>query len=199
MQNTVSKKKKGFAMGYVLIIIAVFTFLGAAMLMVSSSNMRTVTLPVRYVRYFYAAESGVQLVAQHLHSVHRAAVEDIVDDTTLAAFLSTPMFSGGIYIPGMGNATINDNPPIGGSGGPRIYTFEMPNMPAVAIMPDIPGPMGWAVRTCPEEPTTTILTISAQGIGHPLPDGTTSGGVIVSGDIRIDENLDWQLTNIRER
>lgn len=102
------------------------------------------------------------------------------------------------------------NPQIGGQ---YVSTFTMDHMPMVAVMPEFTtGPMAWAMQMCPREPfypvgyTNVVLTISAQGIGHIIGTGTnatTSGGVIVSGDIRLSIDgggeVTWQLTNIRER
>jgi len=127
-----------------------------------------------------------------------------------------------IAIPGMGYASIA---PISISGGQTIFPIQMSNMPMAAVMPPDSGTTRWSVQPCritpfslmpgedpddapePENSMANfILTIYAQGIGHVLPDGTTSGGVTVSGDIRLGigplnapETVIWQLTNVRER
>ena len=286
MQNTkrLQKNKKGFAMGYVLIIIAVFTFLGAAMLMASSGRIQTAAFPVRYVSYFYAAETGVQVIAQHIrgHANYIEDAFDMVDLTPLAYAITAtdtvytiqnpelrnalldvfdidaglhasvtaailgevlPINAGSINPSAAGEAILGLPPgmtflpvSMGGQIFPSLQTSEVP---AAVFMPEVAGPMEWTVQLCRVEPLSIlpdpdpmalpldpnesllfllddpqlranfVLTVSAQGIGHVRPDGTTSGGVIVSGDIRFsvgpliadvgDREINWQLTNVRER
>ena len=60
------KKTRGVAMGYLLIVIAAFTVIGAGMLIVATANFRQLGMVTRLDRYFYAAESAVQIAAQDL-------------------------------------------------------------------------------------------------------------------------------------
>jgi len=213
------KKTKGVAMGYVIMIIALFTFLGTAMLVMATGNVRQATMPIRHAQYFYAAESAVHVVAQELWYITadefgyelftfptmEAEVEDFADSLvfrmrTLGG--DTPGSPSAPFTFSCGRSVFRHD--LGGTmySGERFIVIQLDHMPNAAIRPFLcsTDPMGWHVEYRPGggPDDGLVLSFGAMGIGNISADGSTSGGVIVRAEILLATDPgSWRILSIR--